>query len=229
MARTDRKIPWWPGLHRSRARAGRPVGAGHQLRPGQATLFALSRSQARWRLLGSRMRMLRTMARCRHARAAFQAPAAERDVRQCLTAYANAGGPHHNALCFGDARPRTCALRPGCWGPITSRSDSCFWESTWELPTSRRWSSAAMAESWPTARRGRPRAYDRRRGRTGYRADLVRHVPGDGAGHADAPRGRRSHRGIQPGRGPATARRHRPAPGAGCQLARRLRGRSTSN
>ena len=27
------------------------------------------------------------------------------DVRDFLTAYANAGGPHHNAVCFGDARP----------------------------------------------------------------------------------------------------------------------------
>jgi L-arabinose isomerase len=28
------------------------------------------------------------------------------DVRQWLTAYARAGGPHHNAVCFGDATPR---------------------------------------------------------------------------------------------------------------------------
>jgi L-arabinose isomerase len=28
------------------------------------------------------------------------------DVRAFLTAYAQAGGPHHNAVCFGDARPR---------------------------------------------------------------------------------------------------------------------------
>ena len=28
------------------------------------------------------------------------------DVREFLTAYAKAGGPHHNALCFGDARSR---------------------------------------------------------------------------------------------------------------------------
>jgi L-arabinose isomerase len=28
------------------------------------------------------------------------------DVRRFLTAYARAGGPHHNALCFGDARRR---------------------------------------------------------------------------------------------------------------------------
>jgi L-arabinose isomerase len=30
----------------------------------------------------------------------------EGDVRDWLTAYAKAGGPHHNAVCFGDARPR---------------------------------------------------------------------------------------------------------------------------
>ena len=28
------------------------------------------------------------------------------DVRQFLTAYATAGGPHHNAVFFGDALPR---------------------------------------------------------------------------------------------------------------------------
>ena len=31
------------------------------------------------------------------------------DVRDFLTAYAKAGGPHHNAVCFGDARPRIMA------------------------------------------------------------------------------------------------------------------------
>jgi hypothetical protein len=28
------------------------------------------------------------------------------DVRDWLTSYARAGGPHHHALCFGDARRR---------------------------------------------------------------------------------------------------------------------------
>ena len=31
---------------------------------------------------------------------------AQGDVREFLTRYAKAGGPHHNAVCFGDARPR---------------------------------------------------------------------------------------------------------------------------
>jgi L-arabinose isomerase len=31
---------------------------------------------------------------------------AARDAREFLTAYARAGGPHHNAICFGDARRR---------------------------------------------------------------------------------------------------------------------------
>jgi L-arabinose isomerase len=30
----------------------------------------------------------------------------QNDVRQFLTDYANAGGPHHNMVCFGDARRR---------------------------------------------------------------------------------------------------------------------------
>ena len=29
-----------------------------------------------------------------------------RDVREWLTAYAKGGGPHHHAICFGDATPR---------------------------------------------------------------------------------------------------------------------------
>jgi len=32
------------------------------------------------------------------------------DVRTFLTAYATAGGPHHLAVCFGDARRRLKAL-----------------------------------------------------------------------------------------------------------------------
>jgi L-arabinose isomerase len=28
------------------------------------------------------------------------------DIRDWLTAYALAGGPHHHAICFGDARSR---------------------------------------------------------------------------------------------------------------------------
>ena len=36
----------------------------------------------------------------------FKLLPAEGDVRQWLTAYAKAGGPHHHAVCFGDATGR---------------------------------------------------------------------------------------------------------------------------
>jgi len=36
----------------------------------------------------------------------FKLAPVEGDIRDWLTAYAKAGGPHHNAMCFGDARQR---------------------------------------------------------------------------------------------------------------------------
>ena len=36
----------------------------------------------------------------------FKLRATPGDVREWLTAYAKAGGPHHNAVCFGNATPR---------------------------------------------------------------------------------------------------------------------------
>jgi len=36
----------------------------------------------------------------------FKLRPAQGDVRDLLTAYAKAGGPHHNAVCFGDATPQ---------------------------------------------------------------------------------------------------------------------------
>ncbi len=76
------------------------------LQPGPATLFALTLGPGgRWRLVASLMTIkdfppLDSM----HAPHFKLAPSA--DVRDFLTAYAKAGGPHHNAVCFGDARGR---------------------------------------------------------------------------------------------------------------------------
>jgi L-arabinose isomerase len=36
----------------------------------------------------------------------FKLTCPQGDVRDFLTAYAKAGGPHHNAVCFGDATRR---------------------------------------------------------------------------------------------------------------------------
>jgi len=74
--------------------------------PGPATLFALTLGPGGgWRLIASPVEIadfgpVPGLA-APHARIL---PGA--DVREFLTAYARAGGPHHNAVCFGDARPR---------------------------------------------------------------------------------------------------------------------------
>ncbi len=106
MARSGRKV-------RLVAR-GRPITRtrGRQLvlvtgfAPGPATLFALTLGPGgRWRMIASRVKIedvapLDSMA-VPHSRIS-----PEGDVRAFLTAYARAGGPHHCAICFGDARRR---------------------------------------------------------------------------------------------------------------------------
>jgi L-arabinose isomerase len=74
--------------------------------PGPATFAALSQASAgRWRLLAAPVTI-----EDYGPLAGFCAPhfklRPERDVREFLTAYATAGGPHHNAVCLGDARRR---------------------------------------------------------------------------------------------------------------------------
>jgi L-arabinose isomerase len=76
------------------------------LEPGPATLCALTLGpEQRWRLVVSAMTVLDfgplPALEVPHWR---MQPAG--DVRDFLTAYAQAGGPHHCAVCFGDARPR---------------------------------------------------------------------------------------------------------------------------
>lgn len=74
--------------------------------PGPATLCALTLGPAnRWRLIVSRMEIedygpltALPMPHCKIRN--------HTDVRDWLSAYARAGGPHHHALCFGDARQR---------------------------------------------------------------------------------------------------------------------------
>lgn len=77
------------------------------MRPGPATLCALAQGPGgRWRLIASRVEIadfgpLPGMT-VPHAKAVIP----DGDVRDWLTSYARAGGPHHHALCFGDARRR---------------------------------------------------------------------------------------------------------------------------
>lgn len=107
MARTDRKIPLVArpaGITRIR---GRQLALVVSLQPGPATLCALTLGpEGRWRLVVSRVEVadfgpLKSMV-VPH----FKVRITDGDVRQWLTSYAKAGGPHHNAMCFGDATKR---------------------------------------------------------------------------------------------------------------------------
>jgi hypothetical protein len=85
---------------------GRQVALATSFEPGPATLCALTLGpHNRWRLIVSRMEIEDfgplaglPMPHCKITN--------HSDVRDWLTAYARAGGPHHYALCFGDARRR---------------------------------------------------------------------------------------------------------------------------
>jgi len=74
--------------------------------PGEATLFALAQAAgSRWRLIVSVMDIVDwTIAQTIPCPQFKLAPRG--DVRDWLTAYAKAGGPHHNAVCRGDARAK---------------------------------------------------------------------------------------------------------------------------
>ncbi|OHB84095.1 MAG: hypothetical protein A2V98_15155, partial [Planctomycetes bacterium RBG_16_64_12] len=107
MARTDRKVPLVARpapITRTRARQ---LALVTSFQPGPATLCALVRGPSgRWRLIASRMQIddfgpLSAMA-VPHFKLLPQAL----DVRDWLTAYAKSGGPHHNAVCFGNATRR---------------------------------------------------------------------------------------------------------------------------
>jgi L-arabinose isomerase len=106
MARTDRRIPLVARPQPITRTRGRQLALVTSLEPGPATLFALTLGpEGRWRLISSRMRIMDT-----GPLAGLPAPhfkiAPDGDVREWLTAYAKSGGPHHNAVCFGDATGR---------------------------------------------------------------------------------------------------------------------------
>jgi L-arabinose isomerase len=76
------------------------------LEPGPATFAALTIcSGGRWRWIAAQANIEDYGPLPGFAVPHFKLKPAG-DVRQFLTDYANAGGPHHNAVCFGDARRR---------------------------------------------------------------------------------------------------------------------------
>jgi L-arabinose isomerase len=71
---------------------------------GPATLCSLTLGpNSRWRIIASSAQILDYQ--CDLVMPHFKLGFAG-DVRDVLTSYARAGGPHHNAVCFGDARRR---------------------------------------------------------------------------------------------------------------------------
>jgi L-arabinose isomerase len=104
MARKNRK----PSMVRASAAivpiTGSQMGLVFGFQPGPATLTALTLVDGqRWRIIASPMTIEDSGPLPKLALPQAQARPAG-DIRDFLTGYACAGGPHHSALCLGDAR-----------------------------------------------------------------------------------------------------------------------------
>lgn len=104
MARRDRRVALVKRRPIATTRHGQLVLAA-SFEPGPATLCALTQGPgSRWRLIAAHCVV------ADYFQEAMVVPHAlltvDGDIRSMLTAYATAGGPHHSALCFGDARRR---------------------------------------------------------------------------------------------------------------------------
>jgi L-arabinose isomerase len=106
LARPDQRIPLVARPTPITRTRGRQLALVTTFQPGPATLCALTLGPGqRWRLIASRM-MIEEYGPLADLPAPHAKTAPAGDVRQWLTAYAEAGGPHHHAICLGDARPR---------------------------------------------------------------------------------------------------------------------------
>ncbi len=105
MARKDRKVPLIARQMPITRTRGRQLELITCFQPGPATFCALTQAaEGRWRLIVSAMTIADFGPLEMEVPHFKLTPAG--DVRDFLTAYAKAGGPHHNAVCFGDARAR---------------------------------------------------------------------------------------------------------------------------
>jgi L-arabinose isomerase len=106
LARKDRKMRLVARPAPITRTRGRQLSLVNCFEPGPATLCALTLGpNHRWRLIAGAVDILDF-----GPLAALPVPhckiAPRIDVRDWLTRYAKAGGPHHHAICFGDARDR---------------------------------------------------------------------------------------------------------------------------
>lgn len=107
MARRDRPVPLVARPKPIARIRGRQLALAVSLQPGQATLSALAMGpSSRWRLIVSRVEVADFGPLPGMCVPHWKIRPVAGDVRDWLTAYAKAGGPHHNALCFGDATGR---------------------------------------------------------------------------------------------------------------------------
>ena len=106
MARAGRKVRL---LRRERSLVpirGSQLALAVNYQPGEATLTALTLTAGqRWRIIAAPMTVL-DFGPLDGLAVPHSKMAPEGDVREFLTAYAAAGGPHHLAVCYGDARAR---------------------------------------------------------------------------------------------------------------------------
>ena len=112
MGRSDRKVPLVARPKPIVPTRARQLALVTSFEPGDATLVALTRGpDGNWRFVASRMRIADFGPLAGMPVPHSTIVPAEGDVRDWLTSYAKLGGPHHNAICFGDAteRVRTAA------------------------------------------------------------------------------------------------------------------------
>ena len=107
MARRDRKIPLVGRSAPITRTRGRQLALVTSFEPGPATIAALALGpQGKWRLIAATAALEDYGPLPGFCVPHSKLKPSSGDVRQFLTAYATAGGPHHNAIFFGDARPR---------------------------------------------------------------------------------------------------------------------------
>ncbi len=107
MARRDHKAPLVVRPTPITRTRGRQLALACGLDPGPATFAALTLGAGgRWRIISSSMAIEDFGPLPDFFVPMFKLKPLSGDVRRFLTAYATAGGPHHNAVMFGDARAR---------------------------------------------------------------------------------------------------------------------------